>query len=329
MTAHTPSRQGRQHLEQEHSNALFQRVLKADRAHHIEDDYLTRWLFVDRLYARGQRKEMSFYDYLGPIHVDRFMRWIQNTPYPDWLGPRATDLAEISVKRDLDCLEELGVERAPGLKLEQIARYNAQDYLLQRAYETPDRMKPRTILDFGAGHGRQANLAFSDEDHVTETMIAIDGIPGSYLTQRAYYEGLELRSADYLDYAGSGRMFDVEALAADHDVVHLPTWRFDLVPDDCVDLAIAVQVFKELPRQLVIYVLKELGRVVKPGGALYVRDHLQNHNPNHMPIDQLLLANGFVLEHAPQVRDRHEIHGLPRIWRKIDPSLYFDPDADI
>jgi hypothetical protein len=42
-----------------------------------------------------------------------------------------------------------------------------------------------------------------------------------------------------------------------------------------------------------------------------------------MPQDEVLLASGFALEFRPQVRDRVDIHGIPRIWRRFDPSLYF------
>lgn len=324
--ANTTSTRADRDLGRHSSNELFNRVADRDRQDELAPEFMTKWLFIDRLQERGKRGGMSFYDYLGPRHVLRFMRWIHHYEFADWFPQLTEPLAAVSKQRDLECLARLGREPGP-VDIDAIARYNAQDYLLQRAYPMPERMAPRTILDFGAGHGRQANLAFHDGDGVTETIIAIDGIPGSYLTQRAYYDGLGLRLADYIEYRDEDRTLDVAAASADHDVVHLPTWRFDLVPDQSVDLAMAVQVLRELPRRLVIHVLAELGRVIKPGGALYIRDHVR-HDPNQMPIDTLLLANGFVLEFAPYVKDRVEIHGLPRIWRKIDTDLYLDADDD-
>jgi SAM-dependent methyltransferase len=213
---------------------------------------------------------------------------------------------------------------AGDLDLEAVGIYNAQDYLLQRFYPVPDRHRPRVLLDFGAGHGRMANLAFRLDDSVTETMIAVDGIPAPYLVQRAYYTGLGLTVADYLDDRAAGREFDVAKQQVDRDVVHLPTWRLDLVPNRSVDLVCCIQVLKELPRRLVVNVLEQFSRVVKPGGAIYVRDHVLQHHPNMMPIDQLLLANGFVREFAPHVRDQADIHGLPRVWRRLDPELLYD-----
>ena len=168
-----------------------------------------------------------------------------------------------------------------------------------------------------------ANLAFGAPDTVTELMVAIDGIPGSYLTQRAYYHGLGLTVSDYIDIADTGRNFIFAEEASKSQVLHIPTWRMDLLPNGYFDLVICVQVLKEIPRRLLVRVIKEFARVLKPGGSVYIRDHLQFHNPNHMPVDELLKTSGFILEFQPHVRDRVEIHGVPRVWRKIDPELYF------
>ena len=97
----------------------------------------------------------------------------------------------------------------------------------------------------------------------------------------------------------------------------LATWRFDLVPDASVDLACAVQVLRELPASTVQFALDHLRRVVRPGGALYVRDHVEGHDLTGLPTDDLIAEHGFALEFAPQVRDRLDLHGLPRLWRRV------------
>lgn len=307
----------------DHSNRLFASVAERDRAEYLDADFLDKWLFVEQLSSRAHIQEMSFFDYEGPGHLLKFLGWIDKFRYQDWFVESRPDLVEHSIARDLDALRALGLS-PDGVDLRAVGVYNAQDYQLQRFYPVPDRQRPRVVLDFGAGHGRMANLAFRPEDQVTETMIAVDGIPSSYLTQRAYYHGLGLRVADYLDHRAEDRAFDVASLAPGHDVIHLPTWRLDLVPDATVDLVCCVQVLKELPRRLVVHLLRELSRVVKPGGAVYVRDHVLHHHPNMMPIDQLLTANGFVLEFAPHVQDRVDIHGLPRVWRRLDTELLYE-----
>jgi SAM-dependent methyltransferase len=234
-------------------------------------------------------------------------------------------LVEASAERDRKCAQAVGIE-VPTETLRTVGRYNAQDYLFQRLYPVPEHQTVRAILDFGAGLGRTANLAFGAPGNTTEFMVTVDGIPSTYLTQRLYFQGLGLRFADYLDGAAEGMRFDVGELRRRCQLVHLPTWRMDLIPDASMDLVSCVQVLRELPQKLFVHAAAQFARILKPGGALYVRDHFQHHNPNQMPQDEVLLASGFVLEFRAQVRDRVDIHGIPRIWRRFDPNLYDTED---
>lgn len=281
---------------------------------------LTSWLFTDRKLGRGELAGMHFYDFVGPEHLKHFFRYIRNFKYPDFLDPAAVAaLAERSVAVDRRVLEGLGVSIDEDT-LANIGRYNAQDYLFQRAYAVPDRLQPRRVLDFGAGHGRLANLAFSAPDSKVEVYCAIDGIPASYLTQNMYYSALGLRVYDYLDHVDAS--VDVAALESEFDAFHFPTWRLADLPDCYFDMVCAVQVLREVSIDVLLFVVPHLARVLKPGGALYVRDHVSMHNPNGMPQDELLAGHGLSLEYYPRVRDGFDVHGVPRIWRKFDPSRY-------
>lgn len=84
----------------------------------------------------------------------------------------------------------------------------------------------------------------------------------------------------------------------------------------------AVHVLREVPREVLLYVIPHFARVLKPGGALYVRDHISFHNPGGMPQDEVLAGHGLALEYYPAVRDGFDVHGVPRIWRKFDPGRY-------
>lgn len=283
-----------------------------DRDLSASDGDLGRWLLVepDQVDATGD-PGVTGYD--GPQHLGRWFDWSAPFAFPDWFLTDDDPVVQRIAARDLACLERLGIDHDPAV-VADFARYTAQDLRLTRCYPMPARFRPRVVLDLGPGNGRLAN-AFLDGDEPVETVIAVEGIAGPYLTQRAYYTGLGLQVADYLDTDDPGG-FDVAAAATDHDVVHLPTWRLDLVPDASVDLVCAVQVLKELPAATVHFVLEHLGRVVRPGGAVYVRDHLEGHDLTGLPTDDLLVAQGFALEFAPQVRDRVDLHGLPRLFRR-------------
>lgn len=305
-------------------NDLFSRVALKDREKYDLPEFLNRWLFAERLAARGLRKEMGFSAFEGPIHIRKFFSWLQGTDLSDYFESEdAQSLTQMSVENDTRVISKYKL-RMPDGYMEKVGRYNAQDFLFQRSYPVPERSKVRTLMDFGAGHGRMANLSLDKRlANRVDCLIAVDGIPSSYFTQAAYYDGLGLKVWDYFEHFDEDLTPDIMAsVLGEHDVVHIPTWRLDLVPDAAVDMVNCVQVLKELPAELVVFLMPQFTRVTTRSGAIYLRDHIQFHNPNHMPIDTLLRREGFEIEFAPQVKDRKEIHGIPRIWRKVDPALY-------
>ncbi len=311
-------------------NAQFLAALAEDRKGHDVPEHRARWLFAERLNARGDRKEMSFAAYEGIGHLVKFFNWHIRGHFPDPFLPGQIDpLVGAAIATDERVFADLGLIDKNRM-IPRIARYNAQDHILIHAYPVPGRNAPRVLLDFGAGHGRLANLGFNapDPEQRFTKMIAVDAIASTYLTQLSYYRALGLLVWEYLEHqSDEPTQFDVARAMEDHDVIHLPTWRFDLVPDGSVDMVSCIQVIKELPGPLVPDILKFFARVTTACGAVYIRDHQQFHNPNHMPVDLLLQANGFDREFAPHWRDRIEIHGLPRIWRKVDPG-HFVSDAN-
>ncbi|QYK43085.1 MAG: hypothetical protein KF887_08315 [Paracoccaceae bacterium] len=309
-------------------NAEFNRVLTEDRAALGLPDHFGRWLFAERLRARGERGEMGFFAYEGPGHVAKFFGWHRKAAFPDYLADHGVaQLARVSAERDAQVFDRLGLPPDPAL-MAHMGRYNAQDHILMHAYPVPERMRPRVLLDFGAGHGRLANLGFNAPDPKQRLThyIAVDAIPSTYFVQRAYLSALGLKVWDYLDHRETRPdAAAVRAAMADHQVIHLPTWRLDLLPDGVADMVSCVQVLKELPGQMVVDAVRAFARLTGPNGAVYQRDHLQFHDPNHVPIDRLLAAAGFAPEWTPPIRDRTDLHGVPRIWRKVDPSIWVWP----
>ncbi|WP_371223610.1 hypothetical protein [Roseovarius sp. 2305UL8-3] len=306
-------------------NARLEQVLVQDKERFDFPEYFARWLFGERLDARGARKEMGFNAYEGPAHIGKFFGWHTNANFADYLPEdQAGALAATSAEIDTKLFEAYGLPTNLPL-IAKLGRYNAQDHMLMRSYPVPERNRVRTLLDFGAGHARLANLGFNDPDETRRitTYIAMEAIPSTYFTQLAYLKGLGLRIWEYLDHCDQDlTQADLQAAIESHDVIHIPTWRHDLLPDGCVDMVSCVQVLKELPGPLVNALMPIFSRVTQKTGAIYIRDHQQFHNPNHMPIPQLLQANGFTLEFAPQIVDRVELHGDPRIWRKVDPAHF-------
>jgi hypothetical protein len=124
--------------------------------------------------------------------------WIAGFRYPNFIGGDAfTFHVNVARKIDAETLGSLGL-KGHDHHIDSVSLYNAQDYYLQHAYPMPKRYQISSFLDFGAGHGRQANLWFG-AGRAPETFIAVDAVPATYLTQRLYYRALGLSMHDYID----------------------------------------------------------------------------------------------------------------------------------
>ncbi len=289
--------------------AHFKAVYERDAAHRNAFDWADSWRHLRNRLAQGALKDMMFEDFIGAEHLARMFGWIENSHFPNFVQDRAfDDSIALAAERDRNALIAAGLDPA-GRNIANVALYNAQDYRFQTFLPVPERQRIRTFVDFGAGHGRQANLWFALPNSL-DAFIAIDATPAPYLTQILYYRLLGLEVEDYLV---RGEQWKV--LPRPGTVHHLPSWRLDMIADQSVDLICAVQVLRELSKPMLVHALTAFRRMLKPGGSLYIRDHFGFHSVNQVDLDRLLLAFGFVVEWQPNVVDRVDVHGIPRIWR--------------
>ena len=295
----------------------FQQSMERDRA--FIKPWLVSWAYQDQRKRRSKTYEeglpQDFYQFNGPQDLGRWVNWNMSFPHPDYfLDDQATELIEISAKKDMEVFQQAGINISPDAYKPVLGRSNMQDYRLAHFYPTPERQVPQRVLDFGSGYGRQANLWTQCSENLS--FLSMDAIPKSYCLQRYYYS--------LLDYPVKEYMENPEGFSIDFDpaIYHLPTWRFDLIPDNSLDMVMCIQVLPELSAKLVKYVVKEFHRILKPGGALFIRDGatwlrtgggfvFRNH----------LAANGWVLEFRPHVIDPKDMHGVTRIWRKEDQRV--------
>ena len=201
-------------------------------------------------------------------------------------------------------------------KKNKVDYYNAEDFILQCGYHRPARHNVKKILEIGPGYGRQINLWSKEENLV---FCALEAIESQYLSQNLYYSLLE--NINFYEYFNNPENFEIKN---NPGIYHLPTWRLDLLPKNFFDLVIAVQVLPELEENLMLKMLKTFQKCVKPGGAIYIRDHDLAWIPGHkFDLDKILPDFGFQLEFRPIVTDKFDIHGIPRIFRK--PENEFRP----
>lgn len=298
---------------------LFRDVYITDKEKYIKP-WMVSWDYQD---IRNKRKVKydkglpeDFYSFNGPEDIVEWFKW-QDVPKPDYFDDSIVKpLIQKSRSFDLKLFEQHSLDFNMDFYDEHLARNNAQDFILANFYPMNNPSSGQRILDFGAGYGRQFNL-WSQTDDQDLTFVAIDGIPKSYCLQHVYYSNSSMNNSDYV--------ITKEEFNLDHNskgVFHLPTWRFDLIPDNYFDKIIVVQVLQELNEQLVKYVISQFNRILKPKGVLYIRDHMNAWRPTHkLDVDKYLAKNNFTLEFKPHIVDKRDLHGVPRLWRKTDPEV--------
>ena len=202
--------------------------------------------------------------------------------------------------------------------------YNAEDFMFQNPIQLPNRLQPRKILEIGAGYGRQINLWRKTKNLV---FCSLEAVEAQYLAQNEYYSYVdELKLNEYFDDTQNFKIQDLPG------IYHLPTWRMDLLPENFFDYVIAVQVLQELGDELIEKLLDIFCKCIKPGGAIYIRDHDLEWVPGHkLNLHEILPDLGFEIEFCPIMKNKHDIFGLPRIYRKpeIKNHIYRNLDSAI
>lgn len=296
----------------------FLSVLEKDRSQFISK-WMIAWDYQQIRKKRGLKYDENlpedFFSFNGPQDMTKWMNWFAND-YPDYFSESLTaELVKLSLENDKKILSRLNLPYDFQNYDKRVGINNAHDFLFSNFYPVPERNKIKNVIDFGAGYGRQANLFTSKIPDAIYT--AIDAIPNSYCLQNLYFSNFDKPFYEYID---NPEKFKIEN--SKKGIYHLPTWRKDLLPDNFYDLAMCVQVLPELNSTLVSTMLKEFQRTLKPGGMLYIRDHSSTWKPaGKINVDEFLSDNGFVLEFKPHIVNDKDLHGIPRIWRKIDPDV--------
>ncbi len=303
----------------------FFEVFNRDKARYIKK-WLVSWDYQvkrkKRKISYGSEQPEDFDRYNGPDDLIKWMNWFPKD-YANYLPESLINpLIEESLKHDREILLRLGIKHDFPNYSKRIGLNNAHDAAFPNLYPVPERNRIRNVIDFGAGYGRQANLWSQSNENI---YVALDAIPKSYAIQHLYFSSL---GRPFYDYASNPDGFRISN--DKKGIYHLPTWRYDLLPDNFFDMVMAVQVLRELNSTLVRKIIQEFHRVLKPGGMFYIRDHGDVWKPaGKMNIDKYLIASGFTLEFKPHIILDSDLHGIPRIWRKNDPRVINSQKPDL
>jgi hypothetical protein len=188
--------------------------------------------------------------------------------------------------------------------------YNVQDF----HYCTALGSGIRTVIDYGAGYGRQAFLfaMILDDAHY----IAVDAIEQPYMVQRWVFSQLGLARWDYVDDQAAETSSLEEALRGAPGTLHVPTWRLDLVPDASVDLVLFVWSLYEMSGDAARWAMASCERLVRVGGYVYIRDVPHSVSYRFDPERRLERA-GFELVYASHTIAGDELHGRQRLYRRV------------
>ena len=176
------------------------------------------------------------------------------------------------------------------------------------------------VLDFGSGYGR-LGAVFAGEAQ-GGTFISVDCVEISYILQNLFLSTLAAnRFFEYVDFAMERRPFAIGDGGAS-SIYHLPTWRLDLIADASVDAITSVFVLPEINEFALMDFVEQATRMLRPGGYIYLRDHLyqtgeNNHKGGHrLDTSELIGQAGFRLTYQGDYEDNVDIYGIPRVYRK-------------
>jgi SAM-dependent methyltransferase len=218
---------------------------------------------------------------------------------------------------------------AAGLDFQRYVRSTAlvkvQDY---SAIRTLCPTLPRTPVQVDLGPGLGANALYSIH-HLGARYVAVDAHAASYEVQRQFYRAAVAPEPGYLDLVDCETFeMDEAALAAElaradrYAIRHVPSWHFGLLAAASADLVSATWVLNEVTPAGITWLLHHAARVLKPGGFFYIRDSgLRKPLRHDLDYDDTLVRLlGFTACPHVAVRNRIDMHGLPRAYRRGDKA---------
>ena len=172
----------------------------------------------------------------------------------------------------------------------------------------------RSILDYGAGHGRQSFL-FSGIPGAR--IFANDAVETSYFSQHLVYRTLGFPLWEYFDDRKPPLQEFLRGEAS--RVIHLPTWQNDLIPNRSLDLVLFVWCLSEMSHHAALHALDTCTKKLKPGGYVYLRDEQHSHG---WKMEKQLIRCGFLPVYQPWVLSGDtKMNGVPRLYRYLPHYL--------
>jgi SAM-dependent methyltransferase len=194
-----------------------------------------------------------------------------------------------------------------------------QDYCALRTF--CDLKDGVSHLDIGPGLG--ANAIYSLWG-LNSTYYSLEAFPQSYSVQRLFLRAILGGEPSYLDLVecenfglSHSEMQSQLNDAENYRVKHVPSWHFNLVDIGSVDLVTSTWVLNEVTPAGITWLLWNTDRVLRPDGYFYIRDSgKRKPNRHDLDYDLALLEMGYEKVGFLDIRNRVDMHGIPRAYRK-------------
>jgi len=137
----------------------------------------------------------------------------------------------------------------------------------------------QTVLDFGAGCGRQIVGAYNNIKNF-KSYIGIDASLNGYITQNIFYGIFALQNNiefyDLIDYEAINIKIDVNSiLKKENAIIHFPAWEdYKNIDNKSIDLILACHVHNELSRSDFLRLMSLVDEKLSQNGIFYVRSEL-------------------------------------------------------
>jgi hypothetical protein len=207
-------------------------------------------------------------------------------------------------------------QNVQSFKAQSMAR--AQDLSFIKKY-AKSLKKKINVLDVGPG---MCGMLPTLELEYTGKYYAVESDFMTYSSQLEFlklycYENKKI-IYDVIEAEDYKNLNEIKKQIKKENVIHLPSWHFELIEDNSIDLSTAMFMLNELSYSGIFWVISNITRKLKVGGFLYVRDsNILKPGCHNFDYNKELLNLGYEEVAFYKIKNRLDFFGIPRIYKKV------------